>query len=87
MVRTLGLEDIDWDPERYCKHCIAKRAAREEAVAEVAPPSDSRPKLRVSLGWAKTVAAARSPIGWSKRRGKLTLVKVVRAARRERKDS
>ncbi|MGK4007414.1 hypothetical protein WMF31_32630 [Sorangium sp. So ce1036] len=87
MVRKLGLEDIDWDPEQYCKHCIAKRAARGEAVAEVAPSSDSRPKLRVSLGWAKTPAVARSPKGWSKRRGKLTLVKLVRAARRERQDS
>ncbi|XXX77800.1 hypothetical protein WMF30_03370 [Sorangium sp. So ce134] len=46
-VRKMGLEDIDWDPERYCVCCTAERAARGEAVEALAPPSKTRPNLFV----------------------------------------
>ena len=86
-VRKLGLDDIPWDPEQCCELCIAKRAARGEAVEELVPPSENRAKLLLSLGWAKTPPTAVGPRGRSKRRGKLRLVKLERTARRERKDS
>jgi hypothetical protein len=86
-VRKMGLEDIPWDPERCCEHCIAERAARGEAVEEVAPPSGSRPKLLLGLGWAKTPPGAGGPKGRSKGGGKLTLLKLVRSSRIEREDS
>jgi hypothetical protein len=35
-VRRLGLEDVTWDAERYCEHCRAERAAREEAAEDIA---------------------------------------------------
>ncbi|WP_437571455.1 hypothetical protein [Sorangium sp. So ce542] len=83
----MGLEDIPWDPERCCEHCIAERAARGEAMEEVAPPSGSRPKLLLGLGWAKTPPGAGGPTGWSKCGGKQTLLKLVRSPRSKRKDS
>ncbi|WP_437318009.1 hypothetical protein [Sorangium sp. So ce385] len=83
----MGLEDIPWDPERYCEHCVAERAARGEAVEEVAPPSGSRPKLLLGLGWAKTPPGAGGPKGRSKGSGKQTLLKLVRSSRSKRKDS
>ncbi|AUX28532.1 MULTISPECIES: hypothetical protein [Sorangium] len=46
-VRKMGLEDIDWDPERYCACCIAERATRGEAVEDLAPPSKTRPDFFV----------------------------------------
>ncbi|WP_437598177.1 hypothetical protein [Sorangium sp. So ce590] len=45
MVRKLGLEDVDWDPEHGCPLCRAERAARGEPVEELTPPSGTRPKL------------------------------------------
>jgi hypothetical protein len=45
LVRTLGLEDVDWDPELCCPHCRAERAARGEPVEDLTPPSGTRPKL------------------------------------------
>lgn len=44
-VRKLGLEDVDWHPERDCEHCRAERAARGEAVEDITPPSGSRLKF------------------------------------------
>ncbi|WP_437303757.1 hypothetical protein [Sorangium sp. So ce388] len=44
-VRKMGLEDIDWDPERYCACCRAERVARGAAVEDLAPPSQTRPKF------------------------------------------
>ncbi|WP_437578197.1 hypothetical protein [Sorangium sp. So ce887] len=84
MVRKLGLEDIPWDPEQCCEHCIAKRAARGEAVEELVPPSENRAKLLLSLGWAKTPPGAGARERRSNRRGKLEL---VRSPGQERKDS
>ncbi|WP_437586729.1 hypothetical protein [Sorangium sp. So ce1000] len=34
-VRRLGLEDVSWDAERYCEHCRAERAARDEAAEDI----------------------------------------------------
>ncbi|KYG07554.1 hypothetical protein BE21_28855 [Sorangium cellulosum] len=83
----MGLEDIPWDPERCCEHCIAERAARGEAVEEVAPPSGSRPKLLLRLGGATTPPGAGGRKGRSKGGGKQTLLKLVRSSRSKRKDS
>jgi hypothetical protein len=83
-VRKMGLDDIPWDPEQCCEHCLAERAARGEAVEEVAPPSESRPKPLLSVGWATTPPGAGVPKGRSKRRGQLRL---VRSPRVERKDA
>ncbi|WP_437912147.1 hypothetical protein WME73_33320 [Sorangium sp. So ce302] len=41
-VRRLGLEDVQWDAERYCEHCRAERAAREEAAEDIAKAPGSR---------------------------------------------
>ncbi|WP_437968559.1 hypothetical protein WMF04_04375 [Sorangium sp. So ce260] len=87
MVRKLGLDDIPWDPERCCEHCIAKRAARGEAVEELVPPSRSRAKPLLGLGWARSSSSADDSKGRSKRGGKLTLLKLVRSPRDEGKDS
>ncbi|WP_437928504.1 hypothetical protein WMF37_04405 [Sorangium sp. So ce291] len=57
-VREFGLEDIDWDPERCCEQCLARRAARGEVVEELVPPSGIRPKLLLGLGWAKDAPLA-----------------------------
>ncbi|WP_437653850.1 hypothetical protein [Sorangium sp. So ce1182] len=81
-VRKLGLDDIPWDPERCCEHCIATQVARGEAVEELAPSSGSRPKPLLGLGWEKTPPRVGGPKG----RSKLTLLKLVRSPRRERKD-
>ncbi|WP_437814805.1 hypothetical protein [Sorangium sp. So ce1078] len=85
-VRKLGLEDIPWDPERCCEHCVAKRAARGEAVEELVPPSGSRATPLLGLGWARSSSSADSSKGRSKRGGKLTLLKLVRSPRREGND-
>ncbi|KYG01113.1 hypothetical protein BE21_56805 [Sorangium cellulosum] len=77
-VRKMGLEDIPWDPERCCEHCIAERAARGEAVEEVAPPSGSRPKLLRGIP-----PGAGGSKGWSKRGGKQTLLKLARSKRKD----
>ncbi|WP_437619591.1 hypothetical protein [Sorangium sp. So ce1151] len=45
-VRKMGLEDIDWDPERYCCECCTSlHAVRGEAVEDLVPLSKTRPKL------------------------------------------
>ncbi|WP_437588192.1 hypothetical protein [Sorangium sp. So ce1000] len=45
-LRKLGLEDVDWDPELFCPHCRAERAARGEPVEEeLTPPSGTWPKF------------------------------------------
>ncbi|KYF75156.1 hypothetical protein BE11_01235 [Sorangium cellulosum] len=46
-VRKMGLEDIDWDPERHCACCRLRRADRGETVEDLAPPSETRPKFFV----------------------------------------
>lgn len=86
-VRKLGLDDIPWDPEQCCEHCVAKRAARGEAVEEPVPPSGSRAKPVLSHGWAKIPPSASGPKARSKRGGKLTVLKLVRSPRVERKES
>ncbi|WP_242515279.1 hypothetical protein [Sorangium cellulosum] len=80
-VRKLGLEDIDWDPERYCEHCRAERAARGEAVEDIAPPSETRIKFRL-LGDGKDAmpSASASPA----RGGKPRRMKLVRLTRPDR---
>ncbi|AUX28846.1 uncharacterized protein SOCE836_009310 [Sorangium cellulosum] len=83
-VRKMGLDDIPWDPEQCCEHCLAARAARGDAVEEIAPPSESRPKPLLIVGEPKTAAGAGGPKRPSKRRGKLRL---VRSPRVERKDA
>lgn len=85
-VRRLGLEDVDWDPELYCPHCIVKRAAREEVMEELAPPSGRRPRLLLSFGLARLPPRAGGRKRRSKRRGKRVLLKLVRLARIERED-
>ena len=81
MVRKLGLEDIDWDPERYCELCRAERAARGEAVEDIAPPSETRIKFRL-LGDGKGAmpSASASPA----RGGKPRRMKLVRLTRPDR---
>jgi hypothetical protein len=76
-VRRLGLEDIDWDPEKYCVHCIAEREAREAAAEELAPPSGPRLPVSQSLLWAQNPRPAGGPKARSKRRPKLMLVPSV----------
>ncbi|WP_437894176.1 hypothetical protein [Sorangium sp. So ce124] len=44
-VRKLGLEDIDWNPARYCEHCRAERADRGDAVEDIVPPSGTQPRF------------------------------------------
>ena len=87
MVRKLGLDDIPWDPERCCEHCMAKLGARGEAVEELAPPSGSRSKLLSGLAWAKTPPRVGRRGARSKHGGKRTLLKLVRSPSVKRKDS
>ncbi|AUX28841.1 uncharacterized protein SOCE836_009260 [Sorangium cellulosum] len=56
-------------------------------MEEVAPPSGSRPKLLLGLGWAKTPPAVGGPKGRSKGGGKQTQLKLVRSPRSKCKDS
>ncbi|WP_437623735.1 hypothetical protein [Sorangium sp. So ce1151] len=85
-VREFGLDDIDWDPERCCEQCMARRAARGEAVEELVPPSGIRPKLLLGLDRAKDPSAAGEPQGQSTRRDRSTHLKLVRAPRLEPED-
>lgn len=85
-VREFGLEDIDWDPERCCEQCMARRAARGEAVEELVPPSGIRPKLLTGLGWAKHTPSADDPRLQSSRRSKPTHLRLVQAPRLELDD-
>ncbi|KYF83883.1 hypothetical protein BE17_20930 [Sorangium cellulosum] len=85
-VREFGLDDIDWDPERCCEQCLARRAARGEAVEELVPPSGIRPKLLLGLDRAKDPPAAGDPQDRSTRRDMPAHLKLVRAPRLEPND-
>ena len=85
-VRRLGLEDVEWDPELHCEHCIAKRAAWEAVMEELASRSGNRPKLRLSPGWEKIPLRAGRRSRRSKGRCRRLLLKMVRLARLVRDD-
>ncbi|WP_437756854.1 hypothetical protein [Sorangium sp. So ce1389] len=69
------------------EHCLAKRAALGEAVEELAPPSGSRPKPLLGIGWATIPPRVGGARGRSKRGGKSTLLKLVRSPSSKHKDS
>ncbi|WP_437734964.1 hypothetical protein [Sorangium sp. So ce1335] len=85
-VREFGLEDIDWDPERCCEQCMARRAARGEAVEELAPPSGIRPRLLLGLDLVKDTSSADEQRRKGSRRSRPAHLKLVRAPRLERDD-
>ncbi|WP_433933393.1 hypothetical protein AB3662_03700 [Sorangium cellulosum] len=85
-VREFGLEDIDWDPERCCEQCMARRTARGDTVEELAPPSGIRPKLLTDLGWVRDTPSADDPRLQSSRRSEPTHLKLVQAPRLELDD-
>ncbi|WP_437827790.1 hypothetical protein [Sorangium sp. So ce1153] len=81
-VRKMGLEDIDWDPERYCLCCRGERADRGEAVEALAPPpSEARPKLLLREDGEDAAASAGASRARSARRGMPRHVKLVRLLR------
>lgn len=84
-VREFGLEDIDWDPERCCEQCLARRAARGEAVEDLVPPSGIRPKLLLGLSEAKDAPLADEQHRRSAR-SRATHLRLVRASGLEPKD-
>jgi hypothetical protein len=83
-VRRFGLDDVEWDPEESCEHCIEKRAAREAVMAELASRSGNRPKRRVSYGPSPSRMGGR--MKRSRRHGRRLLLKLVRLARLDRED-
>ncbi|WP_437677655.1 hypothetical protein [Sorangium sp. So ce131] len=60
-MRELGLDDVAWDPERYCEQCIAKHAARDDAAAELDPAHGIRPRLLKNRGSEATTPAGGAP--------------------------
>ncbi|KYF61983.1 hypothetical protein BE11_43810 [Sorangium cellulosum] len=80
-VREFGLEDIDWDPERCCEQCMAGRAARGEAVEELAPPSGVRPRFLLGLDRAKDTSSTDEQRRKDSHHGKPTHLKLVRPSR------
>jgi hypothetical protein len=83
-VRRLGLEDVEWDPEESCEHCIAKRAAREAVMEELVSRSGNRSRQRLSHGAIPSRAGRRRRR--SKGRCRRLLLKLVRLARLVRED-
>ncbi|WP_437953841.1 hypothetical protein WME98_26435 [Sorangium sp. So ce296] len=86
-VRKMGLEDIDWDPARYCVCCRAERAALGEAVEELAPPSKARPNLFVRDDGEHATPSCGPPRSPSGSGGMPRHLKLVRPPRPERNET
>jgi hypothetical protein len=83
-LRKLGLEDTGWDPERYCPHCRAERAARGEPVEDLTPPSGPRLKFLLHDGDdTHATPTRRASRTGGKRGGKPRPMKLVRPPRSE----
>ncbi|WP_437732379.1 hypothetical protein [Sorangium sp. So ce1335] len=82
-VRKMGLEDIDWDPERDCLCCRAERIALGEPVEDLAPPSKTRPKLLLRDDVELATLSASPPRSPSGSGGMLRHLKLVRPLRPE----
>lgn len=82
-VRKMGLEDIDWDPERYCTCCRSRRADRGETVEDLAPPSQTRPKFLLQDDGEHATPSASTPGARSKSGGMPRHLKLVRPLRPE----
>ncbi|XXT19267.1 hypothetical protein WME94_54490 [Sorangium sp. So ce429] len=85
-VQNLGLDDIDWDPERLCECCRAERAARGEAVEDLAPPSESRPKLLLPDSGEHAAPSGSPSRARSERGGMPRHLKLVRPLRPEHEE-
>ncbi|AUX29215.1 MULTISPECIES: hypothetical protein [Sorangium] len=86
-VRKMGLEDIDWDPGRYCVCCRAERAARGEAVEALAPPSKTRPDCFMRDDGEHATPSGSPPRSPSGRGGMPLHLKLVRPPRPEPEDT
>jgi hypothetical protein len=82
-VKKMGLEDVDWDPERDCPHCRAERAARGELVEDLTPPSGTRPRFLLHGDEEHVTHASRASRTRSQRGGKPRHMKLVRLPRIE----
>ncbi|WP_437711854.1 hypothetical protein WMF45_41525 [Sorangium sp. So ce448] len=80
-LRKLGLEDIEWDAARYCEHCRAERAAQEEELEEIAPPSGMRFNLLISDDGEDNAPSANAPRTRSESNGKPISLTLVRPRR------
>ncbi|XXY44086.1 hypothetical protein WME91_29170 [Sorangium sp. So ce269] len=82
-VQKMGLDDIDWDPQRHCECCRAERATPGEAVDDLAPPSETRPKLLLPDSGEHAAPSGSPSRARSERGGMPRHLKLVRPLRPE----
>ncbi|WP_437294067.1 hypothetical protein [Sorangium sp. So ce426] len=80
-LRKLGLENIAWDPARFCEDCRAERAAQGEDVEDVAPPSGMRSNFLTPDDGGDATPSANTPRARSESDGKPAHLALARPRR------